>query len=98
MVNEIVSFRFADDSTPAQQQARLEILGRWVEVQPGFIRRVAFFEPEQGRWLDLVTWSDLAAARAAMERSLGAVELAPVMATIDQGSMTVGHYEQRLGV
>jgi hypothetical protein len=96
MINEIVSFRFVDDSTPAEQEARLELLGRWVRQQPGFVARVASFDPHAGRWLDHVTWTDLASARAAMERSMGEPELAGVMATIDQATMSMGHYEQRL--
>ncbi len=69
MVCEIVSLRFTE-GTPAQQQEHLEVLGRWVRTQPGFVDRAAYYDPQQARWVDVVTWKDQASATAAMELAM----------------------------
>lgn len=96
MVFEIVSFRFSDGRPVAEQQARLEAMGRWVKTQPGFLERSAFHDAQADRWVDLVTWTDLAAAHAAMERSQQEPLLAIVMETLDTATINIGHYERRL--
>jgi hypothetical protein len=96
MVFEIVSFQFSDGRPVAEQQARLEAMGRWVKTQPGFLGRSAFHDAQADRWVDLVTWTDLAAAHAAMERSQQEPTLAAIMASLDTATVTIGHFERRL--
>lgn len=96
MVYEIVSFRFTDRRTLAEQQERLEAMGRWVKTQPGFLGRSAFHDAREDRWVDLVTWTDLASAHAAMERSQQEPSLAAAMAALDGDSIALGHYERRI--
>lgn len=96
MVHEIVSFKFKDGSTVQQQREQLALLGRWVATQPGFVERSAFHDAAQGRWVDFVTWRDLPSANAAMQRSLAEPSLAPVMAGLDQSTMSLGHFERLL--
>jgi hypothetical protein len=96
MVFEIVSFRFSDGRPVAEQQQRLEAMGRWVKTQPGFVSRSAFYDAQQDRWIDLVTWTDLASAHTAMERSQQEPSLASAMGALDVSSMVMGHYERRL--
>jgi hypothetical protein len=95
MVYEIVSLRFTE-GTPAQQQEHLEVLGRWVRTQPGFVDRATYYDAQQARWVDVVTWKDLAAATAAMELGMKEPSLGPSMATMDHQTMTIGHFERRL--
>lgn len=96
MVYEIVSFRFSDKRPVAEQQQRLEAMGRWVKTQPGFLGRTAFYDAQQDRWVDLVTWADLASAHTAMERSQQEPSLASAMSALDTDSIAMGHYERRL--
>jgi hypothetical protein len=96
MVHEIVSFRFSDNRPVADQLERLETMGRWVKAQPGFVGRTSYYEAEQDRWIDLVTWTDLASARAAMERSQQEPTLATALGSIDLATLAMGHYERRL--
>lgn len=95
-VHEIVSFSFKPGSTMQQQREHLAHLGRWVATQPGFVERHAYYDGGQGRWVDHVTWRDLASAQAAMARSLEEPSLAAAMALFDQASMSMGHFEQVL--
>ncbi|MCA2987965.1 MAG: hypothetical protein INH02_11105 [Gemmatimonas sp.] len=96
MVYEIVSYRFSDTRPVTEQQQRIEAMDRWVKTQPGFVGRSAFYDAQADRWVDLVTWTDLASAHAAMERSQMEPSLATIMDALDTGSIAIGHYEQRL--
>ena len=96
MVYEFVSFRFTDGQPAATQQQRLEVMGRWVKSQPGFLGRSAYYDAQQDRWVDFVTWEDLASAHAAMERSQQEPSLADAMRALDTATMAMGHYERRL--
>lgn len=96
MVYEIVVFHFTDKRPVTEQQQRIEAMGRWVKTQPGFLGRSSFYDAQADRWVDLVTWSDLASAHAAMERSQTEPTLASAMGAIDTGAITIGHFERRV--
>lgn len=91
---EIVHLAFRPDVTPEQQRASMTRIGTWVAAQPGFRDRQSYFSPEAGRWVDLVTWSDLAEAREAAARAMAEPSLGDVWTSIDHESMSFGHFER----
>jgi hypothetical protein len=96
MIYEIVSFRFTDGQPLATQQQHIEAIGRWVRTQPGFLNRAAYYDGQQDHWVDLVTWTDLASAHAAMARSQQETSLADAMLALDTATMAMGHYAQHV--
>jgi hypothetical protein len=93
---EIVHFAFLPDITLPRQTEAMNALGVWVATQPGFLSRQSFHEPRQSRWIDVVEWSSLDQATAAMERSQREPALASVMALIDPATLHAGHFEKRI--
>lgn len=91
---EIVNFAFLPDITLARQTEAMNALGVWVATQPGFLSRQSFHDPRQSRWTDMVEWSSLDQATAAMERSQSEPALASVMALIDPATLHAGHFEK----
>lgn len=93
---EIVHFAFLPDITPQRQTEAMTALGRWAAAQPGFVSRQCFHDPRQSRWTDVVEWSSLDRATAAMERSQHEPALASVMVLIDPGTLHAGHFAKRI--
>jgi hypothetical protein len=93
---EIVHFAFLPDITLQRQTEAMKVLGSWAATQPGFVSRQSYYDPRQARWTDVVEWSSLDEATAAMERSQREPELASVMAHIDPATLHAGHFEKRI--
>lgn len=93
---EIVHFAFMPDITLPNQTEAMRTLGVWAATQPGFLSRQSFLDPRQSRWTDVVEWSSLDQATAAMERSQREPALAGVMALIDPATLHAGHFEKRI--
>lgn len=93
---EIVHFAFLPDTTPQRQAQAMQALGVWAATQPGFLSRQSYHDPQQARWTDVVEWSNLAQATAAMERSQREPALASVMSLIDPSTLHAGHFEKRI--
>lgn len=93
---EIVHFAFLPDVTLPRQIEAMNTLGVWAAKQPGFLSRQSFHAPRQSRWTDMVEWSSLDQATAAMERSQREPALAGVMALIDPATLHAGHFEKRI--
>lgn len=93
---EIVHFAFLPDVTLPRQIEAMNTLGVWAAKQPGFLSRQSFHDPRQSRWTDMVEWSSLDQATAAMERSQREPALAGVMALIDPATLHAGHFEKRI--
>jgi len=62
----------------------------WLRIQPGFVSR-ELFEVGDQRWLDIVHWSTMDAARTAAERLGHSESCAGFLATIDLASVRVIH-------
>lgn len=92
---EIVRFAFLPDVTAQRQTAAMKTLGAWVAAQPGFLSRQRCHDARQAPWTDLVEWSNLDQATAAMERSRREPSLAGIMALIDPGTLHAGHFDKR---
>jgi hypothetical protein len=93
---EIVNFSFVPGLSVGQQDAHMQTIGRWGAEQPGFVSRSSYFDPKQGRWTDVIEWSDEQAALAAMASSQTDPQLTNVMTAIDPSGMLMGHFIQRL--
>ena len=93
---EIVHFAFLPDVTLPRQTEAMNALGAWASTQPGFLSRQSFLDPRQSRWTDMVEWSNLDQATAAMARSQREPALAGVMALIDPATLHAGHFEKRI--
>jgi hypothetical protein len=93
---EIVHFAFLPTVTLPRQTEAMNALGAWAATQPGFLSRQSFHDTRQSRWTDVVEWSSLDQATAAMERSQREPALASVMALIDPATLHVGHFEKRI--
>lgn len=91
---EIVHFAFQGSVPRARQTACMRQIGDWARLQPGFVARQSYHDPHANRWTDVVEWSDLAHAQAAMERSQREASLAEILALIDPVSLQVGHCER----
>jgi hypothetical protein len=87
-VMEIVRFAMVGGADPRESAPGMD---RWLAAQPGFVSRVLLGPDEEGRYTDLVRWSSLAEAHAAMERSQRDPELAALFAAIDPGAVEVIH-------
>ena len=74
----------------------MNALGAWAATQPGFLSRQSFLDTRQSRWTDVVEWSNLDQAIAAMARSQREPALASVMALIDPATVNAGHFEKRI--
>lgn len=93
---EIVHFAFLPGVTLPRQTEAMNALGAWAATQPGFRSRQSFLDPRQSRWTDVVEWSNLDQATAAMARSQREPALASVMALIDPATVHAGHFEKRI--
>lgn len=93
---EIVHFAFLPDVTLPRQTEAVNALGIWAATQPGFLSRHSYHDPRQSRWTDVVEWSNLDQAVAAMERSQREPALASVMELIDPSTLHAGHFEKRI--
>lgn len=93
---EIVHFAFRPDIPFPRQVEAMHALGRWAATQPGFVTRQSYHDSRQARWTDVVEWSSLGQATAAMERSQREPALASVMALIEPSTVHAGHFEKEL--
>ncbi len=91
---EIVHFAFVPEVSPGDQLAAMKTLGEWAATQPGFVGRQSYRDPVAARWTDVVEWTSLQAAQAAMARSQQAPALAGIMALIDPETVHAGHFER----
>jgi len=67
-------------------------LNDFVKQQPGFISRKTALA-EDGMFLDIVLWTDLASAKTASEKAMQNEKTSKVFSTIDEKEMTFQHFE-----
>lgn len=94
-VIETARFRLSPGTAPDTAVAAWRRSQNWLRKQPGLLSR-RLVESAEGEWIDLVEWSDMAAAQAAQAVfDPGHADLAGFIAAIDMGSIVMGHYHQR---
>ena len=89
---EMVMWKSVDGIGLEEAKKSITKLNDFVSEQPGFIARKTAIA-EDGRFLDIVYWTDLKSARTASEKAMKTEELTPIFSTIDQKEMVFEHFE-----
>lgn len=67
-------------------------LNDFVKEQPGFVARKTAMA-EDGRFIDIVYWTDLTSAKTASEKAMKNEDLIPIFSMIDEKEMIFQHFE-----
>lgn len=89
---EMVLFQLNEGVDLAEGKKAMKALNQFVRNQPGFIKRETSLA-DDGHFLDLVHWTDLASAQTASEKAMQEASLLPHFAVIQQESMLLKHFE-----
>lgn len=89
---EMVLWKSAEGISPDEAKKSITKLNDFVSKQPGFIARKTAIA-EDGKFLDIVYWTDLKSAKTASEKAMKTEELMPIFSTIDQKEMVFQHFE-----
>ena len=89
---ELVRFRLKPNVSQAQCVAAIRESQVFLGAQDGWIsRRVVAPAEHADEWMDCVTWSDAALAKAAAKRAMSAPEMAALMGAIEVSSLVMEH-------
>lgn len=89
---EMVMWKSVDGIAPKEAKESITKLNGFVIKQPGFVARKTALA-EDGKFLDIVYWTDLKSAKDASEKAMKTKELMPIFSTIDQKEMVFQHFE-----
>jgi len=89
---EMVLFQTNEGISTEQGKEAMKGLAEFISIQPGFVARKTSIA-EDGQFLDLVFWTDLASAKAASERAMKNEALLKHFSVIDEKGMTFKHFE-----
>jgi len=89
---EMVMWKSVEGISPEQAKTSITKLNDFVSEQPGFIARKTAIA-EDGKFLDIVYWTDLKSAKEVSEKAMKTEELMPIFSTIDQKEMVFQHFE-----
>ena len=89
---ELVLWRSKNGIDPKAAKQAIINLNNFVKEQPGFLSRSTGIS-EDGRYLDLVYWTDLQSAQEASEKAMSSEICAPAFETIDEREMTFLHFD-----
>ncbi|TYP74419.1 hypothetical protein [Aquimarina intermedia] len=89
---EMVLWKSVDGIGPKKAKESITKLNDFVSRQPGFVARKTALA-EDGKFLDIVYWTDLKSAKDASEKAMKTEELMPIFSTIDQKEMAFQHFE-----
>lgn len=95
---EIVSLKFQDGVSLNEQHTLMAQLNAVVQRISGFRAREYYYSADNGRWVDLVIWSDLQRAREASEALLKDPQAGALFARLEQQSLSFAHYERIGGI
>lgn len=87
---ETVTFALRPGTDPAAFVAAAAATGPALTRQPGFRDR-RLIRLDDGRWTDLVAWSDLAAAQAGAAAMMAEPAFGPFLALIDPEGLEMRH-------
>jgi hypothetical protein len=91
-VIEMVLFETAEGITSENAKKAMTELNDFLKTQDGFVARKTSIS-EDGQYLDLVYWTDLASAKAAAEKAMQTPKTMQAFSVIDQKHMTFKHFE-----
>ena len=89
---EMVLFELNEGVSQAEGKKAMQALSSFVTKSPGFLGRKTSIG-EDGQFLDLVYWTDLASAKTASEKVMQDESMIPHFAVIKQESMIFKHFE-----
>ncbi len=89
---EMVLWNSKEGVSPENTKKSITKLNDFVKEQPGFIARKTAMA-EDGRFLDIVYWTDLVSAKTASERAMKNEELIAIFSLIDEKKMIFQHFE-----
>jgi len=89
---EVVLWNTTEGIAPEEAKTAAKTLNNFVQQQSGFVARKTAVA-EDGQFLDLVYWTDLASAKAASAKAMQATELRPIFGTMEQSTMFLKHFE-----
>lgn len=89
---EMVMWKSIEGISPEEAKKSITNLNAFVSEQPGFVARKTAIA-EDGKFLDIVYWTDLKSAKDASEKAMKTEELIPIFSTIDQKEMVFQHFE-----
>jgi len=89
---EMVLWKSVDGIGSEEAKQSITQLNDFVQKQPGFIARKTA-QAEDGKFIDIVYWTDLKLAQQASERAMQTEELIPIFSKIDQKEMVFQHFE-----
>ena len=88
---EMVMWKSVEGIAPEEAKKSITKLNEFVSKQSGFIARKTAMA-EDGKFLDIVYWTDLKSAKDASEKAMKTEELMPIFSTIDQTEMMFQHF------
>jgi len=89
---EMVLWNAAEGYELEEAQKLITQLNDFVSEQPGFLTRTTAVA-EDGRFLDIVYWTDLEAATTASEKAMKNEQLLPIFQSIDEQTMQFQHFK-----
>lgn len=89
---EMVMWKSVNGVSPEEAKKSIIKLNNFVSKAPGFIARHTALA-EDGKFLDIVYWTDLKSAKEASEKAMETEQLIPVFRMIDQKEMVFQHFE-----
>jgi hypothetical protein len=90
---EVTTFRLIDDANAdAYKDIDARLQTEFFYQQPGLVRRTTA-RSDDGTWVTIVVWSDLAAAQLAVTKSFGRKEFSEALALIDSQSIEMRRYD-----
>jgi hypothetical protein len=85
-VLELVIYTLKDGTTEAQFTQAYDGLSEWIKRQPGFVSRDLLRGTADGRWIEVVWWTNQEDADAVAATSMTAPECAPFFEAIDMNA------------
>ena len=95
---EIISLQFKSEVSLEQQQQAMSSLNDIVKEFSGFKSRDYFYSQENGRWIDLVVWSDINLAKQASADVMQNPAAGAVFSLMDENSMIFSYYSRVDGI
>lgn len=89
---ELVLWKSKEGISTENAKQAITKLNDFVREQPGFVARKTAIA-EDGRFLDIVYWTDISSAKIASEKALESEICMPAFNTIDEKEMTFLHFE-----
>lgn len=89
---EMVLWKFKDGVSTEQGKKSVFKLNEFASKQPGFISRKTATS-EDGKFLDVILWTDLESAKSASEKAMQNEMTATIFSTMDESEMVFQYFE-----